>query len=80
MSEALTDWREEGKKAFVHTMLHPAKPQPRYPTQDVHTPQQERDYIDGFNGAKVAWQRGEQLSGMEAYASELDEVAPLIVA
>jgi hypothetical protein len=68
------DWLEEGKKHFIMTTLHPERLAANYPTQDVHTPKDEADYVLGFRIAKAAWERGEGLSGIEAYVKEQDEL------
>lgn len=67
------DWIEEGKKHFVQTKIKPAALCQNYPWQDQHPPQAERDFILGFKAAEAAWERGEQLSGMQAYVIEMDE-------
>jgi hypothetical protein len=67
------DWIDEGRKHFVATKTHPERPCQNYPTQDVHTAKDEADFILGFKAAKAAWERGEGLSGTEAYAAEHDE-------
>ena len=68
------DWREEGRRAFVHSKVREGKPYPRYPTQDTHTPDEEADFISGWNGAEAEWAAGNQLSGFEAYIKELEEL------
>lgn len=51
-----TDWVEEGKKHFLQTILRPERRPANYPTQDVHTPQNEADFITGFNLGKADWE------------------------
>lgn len=67
------DWLEEGKKHFVASKIRPDKPPSNYPTQDVHLPKDEAEFITGYNLAKNAFDRGEGFSGLESYANELDE-------
>lgn len=69
----MTDWFEEGRKQFVISKIRPDAPPLNYPTQDVQTPKDEADYVNGFNVAQAAWNRGERFAGMEAYAAELEE-------
>ena len=69
------DWREEGRKAFVFSQVREGKPYPNYPTQDVHTPAEEREFIDGWTAAKEEWGRSGGLSGLQAYIREIEEEA-----
>jgi hypothetical protein len=73
MSDTPTDWIEEGRKHFLNARLHPERPPANYPTQDVHTPKDEADFVLGFKAAKGEWDRGGGLGGLEAYARERDE-------
>jgi hypothetical protein len=67
------DWFKEGQIQFVMSKTHPEKPPARYPTQDKYTPQNEADYIAGFNVQKAAWGSGEGFGAFEGYAHENEE-------
>src|SRR5687767_1280711 len=67
-SGSTIDWIEEGRKHFLQTKLHPERLAANYPTQDVHSPKDEADFILGFKAARGEWERaGGGLSGISAY-------------
>lgn len=67
------DWIEEGRKAFVKSRIKEAAMPDNYPTQDVHSPKDESDYIMGWKEQKGKWERGEGFSGLESYVREIEE-------
>lgn len=73
MTAPAKDWIEEGRKHFLASKTHPERPCSNYPTQDVHLPKDEADFIAGFNSAKAEWDRGEGLNGLSAYMPEMEE-------
>jgi hypothetical protein len=70
----VTDWVEEGRKAFIASKVRPDRHGAlNYPTQDSHTPAEEADYVKGWAAQEALWRAGQGLSGMESYAQELEE-------
>lgn len=74
MTAPQTDWVDEGRKHFMATRTHPERRPANYPTRDVHSAQDEAEFIQGFNAAKAKWDRGEGLNGLQSYVVERDEI------
>jgi hypothetical protein len=54
-------WEEKGRQHYRNCLVNPEKAKPDYPTQDIHPPSAEAEFVRGFNAERIV-HLGEQLS------------------